>query len=133
MKIVIDTNILISGVFFGGAPGLLIEEIIKPAFEVYASQEIVEEYQDTVTEVIKKKQGHLREDALSYFISKLDIIEASTEVSVCRDPDDNKFISCAIDAEALYIVSGDKDLLDLKEYEGIQMITAADFVEKYLK
>ena len=38
------TNILISGVFFGGAPGLLIEEIIKPAFEVYASQEIVEEY-----------------------------------------------------------------------------------------
>ena len=50
-----------------------------------------------------------------------------------RDPDDDKFIECAVDAEALYIVSGDNDLLDIGQYEGIQIITAKEFCEKYLK
>ena len=49
-----------------------------------------------------------------------------------RDPDDDKFISCAIDAKALYIVSDDKDLLSTEDYEGIEIITAADFCNKYL-
>ena len=45
-------------------------------------------------------------------------------ISVSRDPDDDKFIECAVYARALYIVSGDKDLLDIHDYEGIQIITA---------
>ncbi len=48
-------------------------------------------------------------------------------------PDDDKFISCALDAKALYIVSGDKDLLVMGHYEDVQIITAADFCNQYLK
>lgn len=61
------------------------------------------------------------------------IIETGTNIDVCRDSDDNKFIECAVDAKALYIVSGDNDLLDIKEYDGIRIITAKEFCDEYLK
>ncbi len=61
-----------------------------------------------------------------------EIIEPVTHVEICRDPDDNKFLECAKDSHALYIVSGDKDLLVIKEYENIQIMTAKDFCEKYV-
>ena len=61
------------------------------------------------------------------------IIETESEIDVCRDPDDNKFIECAVDAKALYIVSGDNDLLDIEEYDGIRIITAKEFCDEYLK
>jgi len=60
------------------------------------------------------------------------VVETSTNVKASRDPDDDKFIECALDAKALYIVSGDKDLLDIKEFEGVKIITAAQFCEQYL-
>ena len=46
-----------------------------------------------------------------------------------EDPDDNKFISCAIDGQCYYIVSGDKDLLTLKEYSDVKIVTVAEFFE----
>ena len=56
-----------------------------------------------------------------------------THVEVCRDPDDDKFISCAIDSRAIYIVSGDKDLLVTGEYGGVDIVTAAEFCSRYLR
>ena len=82
--------------------------------------------------MISRKQGNLRKDVLSLFTAKLNLIEAKTKVEVCRDLDDDKFISCALDAKALYIVSGDKDLLVIGQYEDVQIITAADFCNQYL-
>lgn len=58
------------------------------------------------------------------------MIERKINVKVCRDPDDDKFISCAVDAKCFYIVSGDKDLLTLEEYEGIEIVTVAEFFER---
>lgn len=133
MRIVVDTNVVISGTFFKGNPRRVVEAIIKSEVDAYATTDIVDEYQGVVRRIIERGVGTFDGSGFIRFIADLNLIESLTEVSVCRDPDDNKFISCAIDAEALYIVSGDKDLLDLKQYEGIQMITAAEFVEKYLK
>ena len=62
-------------------------------------------------------------------LSVIEIIPAQTRVDVCRDPDDNKFISCAIDGQCYYIVSGDKDLLTLKEYSDVKIVTVAEFFE----
>ena len=133
MKIVVDTNVVISGTFFGGAPRRVVEAIGKKEIKAYAMPEIIEEYEEIVEEMINRKQGNLRKDVLSLFTAKLNLIEAKTKVEVCRDPDDDKFISCALDAKALYIVSGDKDLLVIGQYEDVQIITAADFCNQYLK
>jgi putative PIN family toxin of toxin-antitoxin system len=69
---------------------------------------------------------------LSPLFSSLKIIEPISEINVCWDPDDDKFIECAVDSRAIYIVSGDKDLLDIQEYDGIQIITAKEFCDTYL-
>lgn len=66
--------------------------------------------------MINKKKGKLTTYILNPFITKLELIEPVTHTDICRDPDDNKFLSCAYDAKALYIVSGDKDLLLYAKY-----------------
>ena len=133
MKIVVDTNVVISGVFFGGNPRQIVEAIVNGDINAYATTEIVDEYMGIIESMIERKQGRLNQSILSPFFSSLKMIESKTVVEVSRDPDDDKFIECAVDAEALYIVSGDNDLLDIGQYEGIQIITAKEFCEKYLK
>lgn len=67
------------------------------------------------------------------FFNNLKSFESISDVKVCRDPDDDKFINCAIDAKAIYIVSGDNDLLELKNFAGIEIVTAREFYDRYIK
>ena len=55
---------------------------------------------------------------------------ASAVIHVSRDPDDDKFISCAVDGKCLYIVSGDGDLLSIVSYADIEILTVADFLNR---
>ena len=132
MKIVVDTNVIISGVFFGGAPGEVLKAIISSKVTACATAGIVDEYMEIVDEMISGKQGTLNRNILMPLICSLEMIEPKTHLEISRDPDDDKFIECAKDADALYIVSGDKDLLVVEEYDGIQIITAKEFCERYL-
>ena len=84
-------------------------------------------------EMIDRKQGHLNRTILAPLIQTMEIIEPVSHIEVCRDPDDDKFLECARDSHALYVVSGDKDLLVIEKYENIQIVTAKDFCEKYLQ
>ncbi len=132
MKIVLDTNVVISAVFFGGEPRIILEAVLLKKFEAFATIEIVEEYQEIVDEMINRKQGKIRKDILFPLIKSLNIITAKSKVDICRDPDDNKFLGCAKDSGAIYIVSGDKDLLILKRFGKTKIITAREFCNKYL-
>ena len=111
MRIVIDTNVLISGVFFGGFPRKILSAVVGQKITACATAEIINEYEDIVQEMINRKQGHINRTILSPLIKAMEIIEPVTHVEICRDPDDNKFLECAKDSHALYIVSGDNDLL----------------------
>ena len=132
MRIVIDTNVVIQGVFFGSAPRRILSAVVNRELEAVASPEIVDEYQEIVDEMIDRKQGKLDRTILTPFLSKLELIEPTSEIEVCRDPDDDKFISCAVDGKAIVIVSGDKDLLVIGKYEDVVIMTAYDFCKKYL-
>ena len=132
MKIVIDTNIVISGIFFGGYSREILKAVTKEKFEAYATNEIIIEYYKTVNDMIERKQGNLDISALQKFSRNIRIVYPSSNINICRDPDDDKFIECAVDAKALYIISGDKDLLTIKNYDEVEIITAKDFCEKYL-
>lgn len=132
MRVVVDTNVLVSGTYFGGKPGKVVDAIADGQIQASASSAIVAEYSDTIEEVARKGFGHFDARRFSHFIEKLNLIEPFREVKACRDPDDDKFISCAVDSNALYIVSGDKDLLCLGAFEGVEIITAAQFCERYL-
>lgn len=132
MRIVVDTNVIISGVFFGGAPAEVLKAIISNKVTACASKQIVEEYIEIVNEMISRKQGKLNSDILLMLIESLEMIKPKTHIEISRDRDDDKFIECAKDADALYIVSGDKDLLVIKQYENIKIITAKEFCDNYL-
>lgn len=133
MKIVIDTNVLISGVFFGGFPRKILSAVVSKELNACATVKIIDEYEEIVQEMIDRKQGRLNRNILAPLIRSMEIIESSSHIAICRDPDDDKFLECAQDARALYIVSGDKDLLDIKEYNDIEIVTAKAFCEKYLQ
>jgi putative PIN family toxin of toxin-antitoxin system len=132
MNIVIDTNVVISGVFFGGYPRKVLNAVLKGELCAYASPEIISEYYEIVDEMISRKKGVLNSDVISLLVRSMEIISPSYKTDICRDPDDNKFLECAKDCQALYIVSGDNDLLVLENFEGTQIITAKDFCNKYL-
>lgn len=133
MKIVVDTNVLISGIFFGGFPRRILTSIISRQLTACATTEIINEYEEIVEEMVNRKQGHLNRTILAPLIQTMEIIEPVSHIEVCRDPDDDKFLECAKDSHALYVVSGDKDLLVIEKYENIQIVTAKDFCEKYLQ
>lgn len=132
MKIVIDTNGLISGIFFGGFPRKVLVSVVERQITACASTEIIDEYQEVIQEMVDRKQGSIKIDILTPLLNALEIIEPVSEIEASRDPDDDKFIECAKDARALYIVSGDKDLLVLEHYEDIKIITAKEFCESYM-
>ena len=131
MRIVIDTNVVISAVFFGGAPRRVIEAVLHDRVQSFVSRAIASEDEEIVAEMLNRRQGRLNTQAFAAFLGKLSFVEPMSNVKICRDPDDDKFISCAVDAKAYYIVSGDKDLLEIGKYKNIEIVTVAEF-EKIL-
>ena len=127
MKIVIDTNLVISAMFFGGKPRKLIDLLREGVFDAYASDSIITEYRESADDFVSKYDKPVVMP-LSEIVAKLNQIEVTTEVHVCRDPDDDKFIGCAIDSKSKYIVSGDKDLLAVGKHENVEIVTVADFL-----
>ena len=128
----VDTNVVISGVFFGGAPRQILNAIVTDQVTACATTEIVDKYLEIVDEMVARKQGRINRNLLSPLIHALEMIEPRTQVEVSRDPDDDKFLGCAKDARALYIVSRDKYLLTLERFENIEIITAREFCDRYL-
>ena len=131
MKVVIDTNVVASAIFFGGRPREILELLIMGKIEAYASRDILNEYRETIEELCLKYNPKAPTLALNTLFSVMNVVKTSSNIEVCRDPDDKKFLECAVDAGCIYIVSGDKDLLSIGEYEGVQILTASDFLKTY--
>ena len=75
MNIVVDTNVVISGTFFGGAPRKVLEAVVEKKISAFATAEIVEEYSDVVKEMIDRKQGRLSVSVLAPFFQSLHLVE----------------------------------------------------------
>ena len=128
MRIVIDTNVFISAIFFGGMPLKVLQTVISKENEACISPSIWDEYNDVIDRMTKKYPSRLKTQLINELFKTLRLIIPKTEISICRDPDDDKFIECAIEADCIYIVSGDNDLLSLGEVEGIRICTPSDFL-----
>ena len=127
MRIVIDTNIVASAIFFGGRPRELLELLLQRELRAFISQEIVDEYRDTIEYLQNEYPNKRVAVPLTQIISACEMMEPTSIVMVCRDPDDDKFIACAVDSRSLYVVSGDKDLLAVKQYADVRVVTVAEF------
>ena len=130
MRIVIDTNVIASAVFFGGKPYQLFHYIMEGRVVVVASKEIVDEYEEIVLRLKRKYPEIKTKIPLPELLARFELIRVSSDIRVSRDPDDDKFISCAVDGKCLYIVSGDDDLLTIGNFRDIEILTVADFLNR---
>ena len=132
MRIVIDTNVIVSGVFFGGLPRKVLELWRSNSFELISSPDILEEYEDVLNRLVQKTKradNQIVERFMKLVVQDCIVIHPKHDLKISRDPDDDKFVNCALSGGALYIVSGDSDLLDIEKVDGLDIITAREFVD----
>ena len=129
MRVVLDTNVIASALFFGGRPAEVLSMAADGRIRAVANAPIVEEYQATFDALLERYNGGGRGLTLAPVLSLLELVPVQAQVSVCRDPDDDKFIGCAMDGRCLYVVSGDKDLLTVGRHQGVRIVTVAEFLE----
>ncbi len=133
MKVVLDTNVFLSAVFFGGPPGPILQAWRDGRMEIVLSPEILAEYQEAGEELAKRHPDVELQPILQILAMRAEIVlPAPLGESVCVDPDDDKFLECAVASAAPFVVSGDKHLLNVREYRGVRVVRPREFVDKYL-
>ena len=130
LKVVIDTNVLISSLW-GGKPHDIIELWDKNKLLVIVSQQIIDEYFNVLNRFELTEEDI--EDLTILFSDpqKSLLVEPKTRTRIIKkDPADNKFLDCALEGKADYIISGDKHLLKLEKFKKIPIINHSNFVNK---
>ena len=133
LKVVMDTNVFVSGVFFSGPPYQILRAWRSGEFELVVSQEILEEYR-RVGEILAEERPNTNlSPILNFVIERAKVYKpAKLKEPVCEDPDDDKFLACALASGSKVIISGDKHLLKVSGYEGIEVLKPRAFADRYL-
>lgn len=130
MKIAVDTNFLISATQWDySVSNKLLQKLIKNNVEIFSTKEILEEF----AEVLKRDFLYTDEEVnniLEKVLQFLTLVNPKNKVDVVKeDADDNKIIECAVESKSEYILSYDKHLLKLKEFQGIKIIKPEEALE----
>jgi putative PIN family toxin of toxin-antitoxin system len=134
IRVVIDTNVFISATFLPHSkPAKIINWIRGGEIVWVTSLEILEEITRVLLSPrVKKRHGLTAQQitkVLEGLIQGAEITPGTSRANASRDPADNKFLACAVEGQADYLVSGDKDLTDLKTYQDIPIVSPAAFLE----
>ena len=133
LKVVMDTNVFISGVFYSGPPYQILKAWQAGTIELVVSQEILDEYQRVGEILAEERRSIDLKPILNFVIEHAKVYKpAKLKSPVCEDPDDDKFIACALSSGSGVIISGDKHLLNISGYQGIEVLKPRQFVDRYL-
>ena len=133
MDVVIDTNVVVSGLLFKGVPGRIVSLWQQRVITPYVSQDIVDEY-IRVLAYPKLQLSHreieylIYREILPYFET---LIPSPDRQIVTDDPADDMFIHCALAGSIETIISGDRHLLELRTYGSITIQHPAEFLERF--
>ena len=120
MRVVADTNVLLSAFLFGGLPGEFLDLALLRSFELVISPALLDELDE-------KLCGKFRIDP--HLVHEVPKAGAVQEAGPPLDPDDDRVLECAVAGRADYIVSGDKHLRGLGSYGGIEIVTVRQFMD----
>lgn len=134
LRAVVDTNVFVSGVINPrGAPGRILTAFRAGRFELITSSAINEEILEVLNRPRIAETYHIGDrifDIGAIVYTQAVLVEPKQRVHVSRDLDDNKFLEAALEGKVAYLVTGDKkDLLLLKEWQGIRILTPAEFIK----
>ena len=129
-KVVLDTNVLING--FKDEYSYekrIIDAVIGGEIEAYANRQTMRENKLMSRQVIGNPNEYQKD--LNDFFSQLNLVDNHRQIHIVSDPEDNKILESAVEAEAEYLVTSDNDLLQLDEYQGVKIVNPAQFWVKY--
>ena len=131
LKVVLDTNVLISAILFGGKPRQILEKAIRGEIRLCLSEPILEELKG----VLQRSKFDYSPEMIQVILTELtgisDFVNPSKTIDVVsQDPEDNRIVECAVEAGANYIITGDFHLLKLSRYRNIEVLNAGAFLEK---
>ena len=135
MRVVIDTNVVISAFLSArGAPAQLFQEFKRETFDLFVSEAILAEYQRVLAYPRVQARHQLTPEEIEETVDDIRItafvVEPTMQLTVVQeDPDDDKFVECAVAGGADYIVSGDQHLLNLQSYQNIPIVTPREFLD----
>jgi len=129
LKVVLDTNVYISAIFWKGAPYRIVSKATKNEFAVFISQAIIKELANVLARDFERN-----EEEISTIINPLKLfvrfVETKSKINVIKDdPADDRILECAIDSNSQYIVTRDNHLLKLRNYKGIKIVTPIEFLK----
>ena len=132
MRIILDTNVLVSGIFFSGPPFRILKAWRDNKLQLVVSTDILDEYQ-RVAAILGEKYSRVDISPIMDLLTvNSDIVTAPPlPEPVSVDPDDDKFVACALAADTKLIVSGDRHLLDVDGYQDIRVLKPRRFVNIY--
>lgn len=127
LRVVVDTNILVSGIVFRGNPHLILKAVINRQIQAVYSRPLLAE----LTEVLAKKLkfSSVEITKITDQLEELtEIVQPRKSIRICRDETDNQVLEAAAAGKCDYLITGDKDLLVLKKYRSIRILTPSEFV-----
>ncbi len=132
MRVVLDTNTLISALLFSGTASRLVPLWQSRSITLLISKAILQEYLRTLAyPKFRLSDQEIRgviEEKLLPFVKTVQVKKHLTVVQ--RDPEDDKFLECAVAGRAKYLVTGDRDLLELGSYRGIMILPVGEFLDQ---
>ena len=132
MRVILDTNVFVSGVFFSGPPYQILQAWRDQMMQLVVSPEIIEEYQRVGDILGEQFPGVDLDPIINLLIVEAMAVSApALPEQVCADKDDDKFLACAAASNTRLVVSGDKHLLDVSGYDGIRVLRPRSFVDEF--
>lgn len=126
--VVLDTNLYISAFLFGGKPAQILRRVEDGEITLYYSLPIRREIEEVLAEKFHWPTGMITL-ACEPLWSAGHCVKPKRAVQACSDPDDDRILECAVEAQAQYIVTGDKHLLTMKRFEEIPILTPNEFLK----
>jgi len=135
VRIVVDTNVVMSGVFFGGVPGRILDAWAEGRLELVLSPDILQEYRRVGAELAARypeRSGALAPALTLIAMNAILVDAAPLPAAVSSDPDDDKFLAAANAADVHVIISGDRDLLDVSGWRNVMVLSPRQFADRHL-
>ena len=131
MRVVLDTNVVMSAIFFGGTPLKIVRATFAKKVELVVTKAVLSEYREVAERLHEQFPTVNYRRPLAILESKLTMVRpAVLDDIVCRDPDDDDIIACALGGNAKVICSGDGDLLSLNGFRGLEIMQPTDFCRR---
>lgn len=130
-KVVLDSNVLISAIVFGGKPRQILQSIIRGKVGLADLEVILEEVKAVLTGRKFQFPSPVVHAVMTEIRIMSELVEPQVRIDkIKRDPDDNRVLECAVESKADCIVSGDMDLLKLGSFKGISIVNPTGFIER---